>query len=312
MNTYSLNNNIKYKKLIYSFIDNKLKHLILTKEDIHNININNKIMKSAIKINKSITEIYINIENLNYTYSNNNYYDNYDILIKVIIWFLGYSKSLKLISINNIKISNLYLKQIFNVLKFNTILEILKINSSIYLNDTIFLLEFLEKNTTLKVLSLENIVFEDIYDLSRGLSKNKTLLYLNLSNSIINNLQSLSTALTINDTLTHLNLKNIIVKDKSTIKTLFKSLKENKGLLQVNLSNSQLIDFDIYELSVSIPYNTKLKYIDLSNNMINNISILLKALKNNNTLKIVNLRNNNIQIYNQYNKIKINNALIYK
>lgn len=312
MNTYSLNNNIKYKKLIYSFIDNKLKHLILTKEDIHNININNKIMKSAIKINKSITEIYINIENLNYIYSNNNYYDNYDILIKVIIWFLGYSKSLKLISINNIKISNLYLKQIFNVLKFNTILEILKINSSIYLNDTIFLLEFLEKNTTLKVLSLENIVFEDIYDLSRGLSKNKTLLYLNLSNSIINNLQSLSTALTINDTLTHLNLKNIIVKDKSTIKTLFKSLKENKGLLQVNLSNSQLIDFDIYELSVSIPYNTKLKYIDLSNNMINNISILLNALKNNNTLKIVNLRNNNIQIYNQYNKIKINNALIYK
>jgi len=312
MNTYSLNNNIKYKKLIYSFIDNKLKHLILTKEDIYNINKNNKIMKSAIKINKSITEIYINIENLNYTYSNNDYYDNYDILIKVIIWFLGYSKSLKLISINNIKISNLYLEQIFNVLKFNTILEILKINSSIYLNDTIFLLDFLEKNTTLKVLSLENFIFEDIYDLSRGLSKNKTLLYLNLSNSIINNLQSLSTALTINNTLTHLNLKNIIVKDKSTIKTLFKSLKENKGLLQVNLSNSQLIDFDIYELSESIPYNTKLKYIDLSNNMINNISILLNVLKNNNTLKIVNLRNNNIQIYNQYNKIKINNALIYK
>ena len=317
MATYSLKEKIEYKKFIFSIIDNKYKYLHITNKDIKNIRINTKTMKSAIKLNKTISEIYINkniIDKTNTYYNDyiDNLYDDDNIVSKILVWFLGYSKSIRIISINNINIKEASLKQIFEVLTFNTTLEKLEINCKINLLDTNFLLKFLENNTTLKVLSLQNIIFEDIYDLAQGLSKNKTLIYLNLSNSSIKNIDFLSTTLTINDTLTHLNLENIIIERSSLFKTLIKALEKNKGIVKINLSNNRLIDFDIYDLSETIKNNTTLKNIDLSHNNINTINSLLKSLQYNTTLKVINLQYNNIKIYNQYSKLKINNTVIFK
>ena len=214
MATYSLKEKLEYKKFIYSIIDNKNKYLQITSKIIKNIKINMNTLKNAIKLNKSISEIYINY-NLNVKTSSSNdnhFYDDYDdIVSKILVWLLGYSKSIKSISINNIHIKESSLKQIFEVLSCNTTLKKLEINCKIYLQETNFLLNFFKNNTTLKILSLQNIIFEDIYDLAQGLSKNTSLIYLNLSNSSIKNIKFLSTALTINNTLTHLNLENIFI-----------------------------------------------------------------------------------------------------
>ena len=120
-----------------------------------------------------------------------------------------------------------------------------------------------------------------IYNLALVLTKNTSLIYLNLSNCSFKNLQLLSNVLTIINTfkfrkyynrkLNYFNINN-------------KSIKKNKGIIKINLSNNRLIDFDIYESSAILQNNTTLKYIDLSYNYINNINMLLKALQNNNTL----------------------------
>lgn len=120
-----------------------------------------------------------------------------------------------------------------------------------------------------------------IYNLALFLTKNTSLIYLNLSNCSFKNLQLLSNVLTIINTfkfrkyynrkLNYFNINN-------------KSIRKNKGIIKINLSNNRLIDFDIYESSAILQNNTTLKYIDLSYNYINNINMLLKALQNNNTL----------------------------
>lgn len=257
-------------------------------------------------------------------------------------------------NIETIKLINVFNKDIFNILNVNKavqylnvyinnsndiklLTEYLKINVSlcklkVYFNclieenskDCIELINLLKTNTSIQCLKLFNCI--NIDNLAELFKYNKTIkfLYLNgiddTKREKIYSIDKLLLSLYDNNTLENLyvnyynyndiydeNLSKYYVLNDKTFNDLL--IKNNTiKILKLLNCNIKIINGLIYHLK----NNLSLRSIDLSFNQINNINNLIETLKNNKTLINCDLLCNNINtnnIQNVHNIFKTNNSL---
>ena len=135
----------------------------------------------------------------------------------------------------------------------------------------------MSENTTLSKFGLTDVFLDDIGSkyLSTFIKKNKKLYYLNISYNEISyrNIAKLLSRLSVNKNIHHLNLESWTIgsesiineRDKEKIKSHEKSIKyigkmimKNIRLVHLNLSNTRLIDADIYQWLKSLKQSESL------------------------------------------------------
>lgn len=156
-------------------------------------------------------------------------------------------------------------------------------------NTSIISDKFINKHLVKLDLS-NNRSIKDISYLSNFLSNNlNSLEFLDLSETCIEGSSPLGNMIANNTTLTTLKLSDIFI-----IFPFIKSLKKNNTLKYLQLKNCGLKDASTFELANWIKQNKSLLSLDLSKNRINFKTLLNEGLQYNNTLKELNLSDNNI------------------
>ncbi|KAN0015840.1 hypothetical protein ACTFIU_005787 [Dictyostelium citrinum] len=156
-------------------------------------------------------------------------------------------------------------------------------------------------------LSLNYLNNENSIDLSTILESNKSIRSLNLTSTRIRNLSSLFNSLKLNNTLLYLNLSNNSIKLKDIDDYQF--FVDNKSLVSLNLSNNAIENNEITLFLKSLSKNRSLKYLDISNNPIND-AIQFPSLKRRNQrlsleIKVSRHLKNNPSITKTTNNIKV-------
>ena len=263
--------------IINLIINNKLYKLSLKYCSFENIDQFN-VLSNALLVNNSLHKLLLSNNNLN----------------KYIINIIENNKFIDYIDLSNTQIDNNIFKVICNKLKCMKYIDL----SNNY--------------------NLNNI--EPIYDL---LANNNTLTYLKLHFTNITNFNPLINGLKLNNTL-----KTLIINSNSfdyeSLINLLDLIKQNKSITNLNISNIYFssiignIEF-IKNLCEILKYNNTITNIDISYNNINNggYNSLINLIKNNNTIKYINMYSSNSDFmsqrqFNDFNKALIkNNTLEY-
>jgi hypothetical protein len=218
-----------------------------------------------------------------------------------------FSACSQIIKAKNIKELSFYLDyhidaidlEIFDALSKNTSISALKIPNCRGTYPK-YLSEVLKTNKTVKRLDLSGhrMNAADLQALSDSLKKNKHLVEVDLSQSLVkdpNGLNVIFETLQINSSIVKLNIRHLDVFDKNTS---FSSLRSNKSLRDIDLSDNFLGDEGCKLIADILKTNDSLKDINLSHNVIQSAGFkeLSEALKVNITLKKINLSANTARL----------------
>ena len=231
---------------------------------------------------------------------------------------------LKFLNLNSNNMTGEVAEDLANVIKTNSHLEQLGLESNNLGSSAIIILQALKENSSLQILYLNNnnMTGEVAEDLANVIKNNPDLQKLYLSNnnlgpSAIMILQALKG----NSRLQILNLNNNnmtgevaedlanVIKTNSHLEQLglesnnlgssaiiiLQALKENSKLQILNLNNNNMTGEVAEELANVIKTNSYLEQLGLqSNNLGSSAIIILQALKENSKLQILSLNNNNM------------------
>ena len=166
--------------------------------------------------------------------------------------------------------------------------------------------EMLRINKSLTNFCLEGCLFDpEACLLFEGLQSNTTLTHLNLKNSLIWPTKAtgrgLCAMLKANKTLTHLDLSgNYDSRDKSFSLSyyIFQGLLHNKSLVHLNLGRTGLVDTvdSMNALSKMLQVNNSLKHLNLSNNDFGVSFLFFQSLQHNTTLVHLNLSETKLKL----------------
>ncbi len=204
------------------------------------------------------------------------------------------------------------IQAIASILKRNASLQSFTcslINNELTTDDIASLADMLLENKSLKELNLyaTGITAEKTKLLATALEKNPTLKKLNLaSNEIFDEgAMAIANALSHNTNLTELNLSDCRIGNNG-IKTLFSALKQNTTMQTITLC--RLTTESIQSLSEMIMENKGLQKLNLplytSQFNIEQIQLLLDAVKKNNSLREINIRDDDGKLKNEINEIQ--------
>jgi Ran GTPase-activating protein 1 len=219
------------------------------------------------------------------------------------------------LSKNNLKEESI--KCISSFLSKNESIQILNLNENQLGSKADHLSSFLEMNQHLKTMLLQNndLTLEDLKFISQGLEKNKVLKKLDLSFNKISQegAQLLSNCLLKNVTLEELDLSNNLIKNEGC-KCISNSLLKNQGLTCLNISANCIEKVECFKELFG--NNESLKQVNLSENNVDNdgCKILMEGLSLNRNLILLDVSKNHSkidetlikQMAEQLNKNKIN------
>ena len=189
----------------------------------------------------------------------------------VILQALKDNAQLKILSLNNNKMTGEVAEDLANVIKNNSGLEELYLSDNDLRSSAVVILQALAKISQLKVLSLNrnNMTGQAAED---------------LANVIKNNL----------------GLERIYLSDndfKSSTAVILQALKDNAQLEILSLNNNKMTGEVAEDLANVIKNNSGLEELYLSDNDLNSsVTVILQALKRNYQLKILELNNNKPEV----------------
>ena len=286
------------KKILYQLIDNKYN--------------NNKI-------------------NISLTLTDVNYVKNYLTLISNALKYnyKKYNNIITKLSIQDYPQGNTYIinyriqNNIFNYFSLNNNLIDITINNHLIDNNNLEILcSSLKNNINLKILNLSHNEITDITPLKDVLNNN-TIKKIDLSWNNITYITSLKDVLKNNTSLKILNLTCNTITDITPLKDV---LKNNNSLQELYIDNPHCIinyesnnkiiscgDYNLFITSGNMLYSVNQQYDNNnSNNYQSDLSNIFNILKNNNTLKKLNLRDfilNDLEYYSLCDMLKVNTSI---
>ena len=165
---------------------------------------------------------------------------------------------------------------------------------------------FLADNTTITVLSLEDVGFETAHvkKLCQALKKNTSLRHLSLGSNTLS-VPSFLPSRGFNDNLIHLDLSaNGIRAQGASVVAEF--LSKNHALMELSLACNKIPSAAAVVLGKALQRNSTLEHLDLTFNIFSNkcVPAFADALKHNKTLLSLHLGGNNIKMAGRVELVK--------
>ena len=240
----------------------------------------------------------------------------------VILQALKENSQLKVLNLNSNNITGQGAEDLANVIKNNSGLEELHLSNNDFRSAATVILQALKENSQLKVLNLNNMTGQVAEDLANVIKNNSGLEELHLSNNDFrsaatvilqalkgncqlkmlnlnsNNMtrevaEDLANVIKNNSGLEELHLSNNDFRSAATV--ILQALKGNCQLKMLNLNSNNMTGKVAEDLANVIKSNCNLEKLGLGNNNLGPSAIvILKALKKNSQLKVLNLNGNNM------------------
>ncbi len=200
------------------------------------------------------------------------------------------NNTLEILKLGFCGIDNMGSKWIGKCLKNNTSLRLLDVSSNnIDDNGCMYISNGIKMNNTLKRLKLSNNKITNIIDIADAIKSNNrcNIDVLDIGkNNINSSMQYISDMLMTNTSITSLNLQKVSM-DVHGLRWLYRSLKTNKIIIDLNLSNNDL-DADALPLIRKILLRNNLTSLNVVDNHFEMDDVILDCLKSNYTLLHLN------------------------